>query len=115
LRKYGFSLDELVFEEKGDLSLAVDPKERWAQEHPEAFPVEIMTAPQEVLLRVPGLGPVSAKRICSWRRKGSFRGPEDLRKAGLLLKKAAPYLLLKGRPLVDRPLQLTLSFDQASA
>ena len=38
LRKYGFSLDEFVFERAGHLSLTVDPKERWAQEHPEAFP-----------------------------------------------------------------------------
>ena len=115
LRKYGFSLGELVFERTGDLSLEVDPKERWAREHPEAFPVEIMTAPQEILLRVPGLGPVSAKRICTGRRQGGFRGPEDLRKTGLLLKKAAPYLLLKGRPLLDRPSQLALPFDRASA
>jgi predicted DNA-binding helix-hairpin-helix protein len=115
LRKFGFSLDELVFERTGHLSLTVDPKERWAQEHPEAFPIEIMTAPQEILIRVPGLGPVSARRICSGRRQGGFRGPEDLRKTGLLLKKAAPYLLLKGRPLLDRPSQLALPFDQASA
>jgi predicted DNA-binding helix-hairpin-helix protein len=108
LRKYGFSLDELVFEETGDLSLAVDPKERWAQRHPEAFPVEIMTAPREALLRVPGLGPVSVKRICSWRRQGSVLAPEDLRKAGLLLKKAAPYLLLRGRPLARGPAQPAL-------
>jgi predicted DNA-binding helix-hairpin-helix protein len=103
-------LDELVFEETGDLSLTVDPKERWAQEHPEAFPVEIMTAPKERLLRVPGLGPLSAKRICSWRRQGGFRGPEDLRKAGLLLKKATPYLLLKGRALIPEPSQPALPF-----
>ena len=108
LRKYGFSLDELVFEETGDLSLKVDPKERWAQEHPEAFPVEIMTAPPEVLLRVPGLGPVSAKRIHAWRRQGGLRDPEDLRKAGLLWRKAAPYLLLKGKPLSGRTSQPAL-------
>jgi len=115
LRKYGFSLDEFVFERAGHLSLTVDPKERWAQDHPEAFPVEIMTAPPEILLRVPGLGPVSAKRICSWRRKGSFRGPEDLRKSGLILKKAAPYLLLNGRPLPGQPSQPNLPFGRASA
>jgi len=115
LRKYGFSLDEFVFERAGHLSLTVDPKERWAQDHPEAFPVEIMTAPPEILLRVPGLGPVSAKRICSWRRKGGFRGPEDLRKSGLILKKAAPYLLLNGRPLPGQPSQPNLPFGRASA
>jgi predicted DNA-binding helix-hairpin-helix protein len=108
LRKYGFSLDELVFEQSGDLSLTVDPKERWAQEHPETFPVEIMTAPQEVLLRVPGLGPVSARRIHAWRRQGSLTGPKDLRKAGLVMKKAAPYILLKGNPLSGQISQPTL-------
>jgi predicted DNA-binding helix-hairpin-helix protein len=114
LRKYGFSLEELVFEGKGDLSLTVDPKERWAQEHPEWFPVEVLTAPQEVLLRVPGLGPVSARRICSWRRKGSFQGPRDLRKAGLVLKKAAPYLLLKGKPVRGATAQSSLPFGGTS-
>jgi len=115
LRKYGFSLDELIFDRAGHLSLAVDPKERWAQRHPEAFPVEVMTAPPEILVRVPGLGPVSAKRICSGRLQGGFRGPEDLRKTGLLLKKAAPYLLLNGKPLVGRPSQPSLPFDRAYA
>jgi len=114
LRKYGFGLDELVFEGTGDLSLKVDPKERWAQEHAEWFPVEILTAPQELLLRVPGLGPVSAKRICSWRRQNGLRGPDDLRKAGLVLKKAAPYLLLKGKPLPIQPSQLALPFSSDS-
>jgi predicted DNA-binding helix-hairpin-helix protein len=113
LRKYGFALEEFVFEGTGDLSLTVDPKERWAQEHPEWFPIEILTAPQELLLRVPGLGPVSAKRICSWRRKGSFQGPQDLRKAGLVLKKAAPYLLLNGKPVLGATVQPALPFDRA--
>lgn len=111
LRKYGFSLEELVFEETGDLSLTVDPKERWAREHPEAFPVEIMKAPQELLLRVPGLGPVSAKRICAWRRQGGFRDAGDLRKTGLLVNRAAPYLLLHGRPIVGRSSQPALPFE----
>jgi predicted DNA-binding helix-hairpin-helix protein len=115
LRKYGFSLDELVFENSGDLSLTVDPKERWAQEHPEAFPVEVLTAARELLLRVPGVGPVSARRICSWRREGGLQGPDDLRKAGLVLKKAAPYILLKGRALSSQTSQLALPFDRASA
>lgn len=113
LRKYGFSLDELVFEKNGDLSLTVDPKERWAQEHPEAFPVEVTTAPLETLLRVPGVGPVSARRICSWRRQGGFQGPEDLGKAGLVLRKAAPYLLLRGKRLQSRSPQPALPFDRA--
>jgi predicted DNA-binding helix-hairpin-helix protein len=110
LRKYGFSLEEIVFEPTGDLSLTVDPKERWAQAHPEWFPVEVLTAPREILLRVPGVGPVSAGRICSWRRKGGFQGPQDLRKSGLILKKAAPYLLLKGKPLPGQTPQPALPF-----
>ena len=104
----------VVFEGSGDLSLMVDPKERWAQEHPEWFPVEILTAPKEVLLRVPGLGPVSARRICSGRRKGSFQGSQDLRKTGLVLKKAAPYLLLRGKPVQGVAAQPALPFGGAS-
>ena len=99
LRRYGFSFDELVFEPTADLSLEVDPKQQWALDHPEYFPVEILKAPLELLLRVPGIGPVSVKRICTLRIKGLVHSPEDLRKAGVVMKRTAPYVMLDGKPL----------------
>ena len=70
LRKYGFSADEIVLDELGNLPLDADPKQTWASRHPEFFPVEVNKAPLEDLLRVPGLGPVSARahrREPHWR------------------------------------------------
>jgi len=110
LRRYGFRFEELVFEPDGNLSLSLDPKSGWAMRNPAAFPVEVEQAPREILLRVPGIGPVTAKRICSWRKKGSFQGPEDLRRAGVILKRAAPYLLLKGKTLPSPDPQPDLPF-----
>lgn len=68
LRQYRFDAAELVFDDQGNFSLACDPKEMWAQRHPEFFPVRIQTADREALLRVPGLGPVSVARILALRR-----------------------------------------------
>jgi predicted DNA-binding helix-hairpin-helix protein len=113
LRRYGFAFEELVFEEDGNLSLKVDPKFRWALTHPGLFPVEVQNAPRDLLLRVPGIGPVAAGRICAWRRQGSFQGLEDLRKAGVLVKRAAPYLLLRGKSLTAEDAQPLLPFPPA--
>ena len=110
LRRYGFRFEELVFEQDGNLSTSVDPKFRWALLNPEVFPVEIQEAPRELLLRVPGIGPVAARRICSWRKQGSFQGTEDLRKAGVIVKRAAPYLLIRGRSLRGLEPQPSLPF-----
>ena len=100
LRKYGFSLDDLVFDEKGNLPREADPKLMWALAHPERFPVEVNRASREELLRVPGIGPRSASRIVRLRRRGKFRHLSDLRKIGVVVKRAAPFVLLDGkRPL----------------
>ena len=56
-----------MYEADGRLSLAVDPKKRWAEAHPERFPVRARTAEREELLRVPGLGPLTVKRILAAR------------------------------------------------
>jgi len=56
------------FDERGQLSLEIDPKEAWARCHPEAFPVDVNRASRLELLRVPGLGPVTVNRIVQRRR-----------------------------------------------
>jgi predicted DNA-binding helix-hairpin-helix protein len=77
----------------------------FAQAHPELFPVELNRASREELLRVPGLGPQSVRRILRWRRRGTIRELEDLKKAGAIAQRAASFLLLDGkRPPHQLPL-----------
>ena len=91
-RKYGFEESDIVFDENGNLSLATDPKDAWALGHPEVFPVNVNSAPKFELLRVPGLGPVTVKRILERRRISRIRYIEDVGKVGVRLKKASKYL-----------------------
>jgi predicted DNA-binding helix-hairpin-helix protein len=93
MRKYGFAASEMVFGDDGRLSLEADPKEAWAKGHPERFPVDVNCAGKLELLRVPGLGPVSVKRILERRKQGRLGGIEDIGKVGALLLKAEGYLV----------------------
>ncbi len=70
-RWYGFEESEL-FETQNNLDEDIDPKTAWALRHPEFFPVELMTADLLQLLRVPGIGPRSARRILDLRKSGSL-------------------------------------------
>ena len=97
LRYYHFSADELPFDSDGQLRTDVDPKAAWAQKHPERFPVEVNAAPLDELLRVPGVGPTSARAIIQARRGGKLAEIGDLRKLGARADRAAPYVTLAGR------------------
>jgi predicted DNA-binding helix-hairpin-helix protein len=66
-RRYGFNLSDIYFDATGGLSLETDPKQMWANRHPEFFPVNINRADKNLLLRVPGIGPLGAKRILKMR------------------------------------------------
>ena len=92
LRKYAFTEPDIIFEKDGNLSLVTDPKEAWAVSHPEFFPLHINKAPKFSLLRVPGLGPVTVKRILQQRKQGRIRSIEDVGKAGVRLENAKKYL-----------------------
>lgn len=96
LRFYGFTADELLDEKHPDFNPMLDPKCYWALNHLEQFPVEVMHADYERLLRVPGIGPTSAKRIISARRSTHLRF-EDLKKLGVVLKRAQFFLTCDGR------------------
>lgn len=96
-RHYGFSLSEIVFDPQGNLPLKHDPKMVWSLAHPENFPVEVNKADLKELLRVPGIGPKSAKRIVSERRQGRLSLLKDLAKMGVVTKKAARFILMNGR------------------
>ena len=93
MRKYGFSPDEIPFESNGGLSLTHDPKEMWAQRHPEFFPVNVNRASKWDLLRVPGLGPVVVNRIMKRRKDGGIiRIISELGRVGKVLGKAERYV-----------------------
>ena len=96
LRFYGFRANELLDDNAPDFDPALDPKCCWALRHPEFFPVEVNRADYEALLRVPGIGVVSAKRILVARRSGALRA-EDLKKLGVVMKRAQYFLTCGGR------------------
>jgi predicted DNA-binding helix-hairpin-helix protein len=97
MRQYGFAFDDLVFDEEGNLPAEGDPKQMWADRHPERFPVEINRADRHELMRVPGIGPTSADRIVTLRRQSPLRSLHDLASVGAVSQRAAPYVLLNGR------------------
>ena len=96
LRFYGFGARELLDEKRPFFNVLLDPKEDWAVRHLEFFPVEINKAPLDVLLRVPGIGVKSAKRIVAARRSAKL-GFMDLKKAGVVLKRAVFFITCCGR------------------
>ncbi|MED4958682.1 putative DNA modification/repair radical SAM protein [Paenibacillus macerans] len=98
LRFYGFEAKELLDEHTPNFNLFMDPKCHWALNHIERFPVEINKAPYEELLRVPGIGVRSAKRIVAARRTArlDFSG---LKKLGVVLKRAQYFIICSGRRL----------------
>ena len=97
LRYYGFAANEVVFESDGNLPLANDPKVAWALAHREHFPLEITTASFDSLVRVPGIGVVTARRIVNERRATTFRDLADLKRIGVQINRAAGFLALRGR------------------
>ena len=96
LRFYGFSASELLSDDQPDFDPLLDPKCTWALRHPAFFPVEVMTAGYETLLRVPGIGPTGARRICAARRQSRLR-PEDLKKLGVVMKRAQFFITCGGK------------------
>ncbi len=93
MRKYGFKDGEIVFDPQGRLSLDADPKEVWAQNHPEIFPLDVNRASRQELLRVPGLGPLTVSRILKQRAEARIRRLGDIGRVGVRLRKAGSYLI----------------------
>ena len=96
LRFYGFRAEELLEEQTPSFDDRLDPKCCWALRHPEFFPVEVNHADYEALLRIPGVGVVSARRILAARRVGPLR-IEQLPKLGVVMKRAQYFLTASGR------------------
>jgi len=95
LRFYGFRADEILDEFNPNLSAELDPKCAWAVRNPHLFPVDVNSAPYEMLLRVPGIGVLSAKRIMT-ARKHTRLTYDNLKKIGVVLKRAKYFIITYG-------------------
>lgn len=96
LRFYGFKADELLSESQPNFNVMLDPKCDWAIRHLEEFPVEINRADYYTLLRVPGMGVKSANRVLA-ARKSAILGFDDLKKIGVVLKRAMYFITCSGK------------------
>lgn len=104
LRFYGFQADELLSEDKPNFNEQLDPKCDWALRHLDLFPVEIQTAPYDLILRIPGVGPRSAGRIMKARRFGSLDF-DTLKKMGVVLKRAHYFITCQGKMMYHTPIE----------
>ncbi len=104
LRFYGFQAEELLDEKHPFFNVLLDPKEDWAVKHLDQFPVEVNRASYEMLLRVPGIGVKSARRIVAARRSVRLRF-EDLKKIGVVLKRALYFITCDGRMMYPTKLE----------
>jgi predicted DNA-binding helix-hairpin-helix protein len=96
-RDYGFDLEDMPFDQTGNLPRAIDPKLAWAEQHLAETPVELNRAQKSELLRVPGLGPIGAQRIIEARRQGTLGDVMHLHQLGLRTKPMEPFILFDGR------------------
>ena len=96
IRFYGFEADEILNPDEPNFSPALDPKCNWAIRNLNLFPVEINTADYSMLLRVPGIGTQSAFRICRARKTSSIQY-EDLKRMGIVLKRAKYFITCNGK------------------
>lgn len=96
LRFYEFSAEEILSDDAPDFDLYLDPKACWALRHPGLFPVEVNRASYHMLLRVPGIGVTSAKRIYA-ARKRAWLSYDTLKRLGVVLKRAKYFITCKGK------------------
>ena len=96
LRYYGFEAKELLSEDSPNFNVLFDPKCNWALKHLDNFPVEVNKADYYTLLRVPGIAHKSASRIIK-ARKTTVLGFDDLKKMGVVLKRALYFLTCNGK------------------
>ncbi len=94
MRFYGFGVDEITrATDDGMLDLAIDPKLAWALKNREVFPLNVNAAPKELLLRVPGFGTKTVKRLLQARRTSRLRY-EDMLRMGAIMNKAKAFVCL---------------------
>lgn len=91
MRFYQFSVDEIVNDAHPDLDLSVDPKLSYALRNPQIFPIDVNSADHHMLLRIPGVGPKSAKMILAARRFRKLNS-QHLRRIGVVMKRAQYFI-----------------------
>lgn len=96
LRFYGFKAEELLDETHPNFNNILDPKCEWALRHLDKFPVEINKANYFTLIRVPGIGVISAKKIIKARRNFELNF-DSLKNLGITLKRAKYFITCKGK------------------
>ncbi len=116
LRVYGFSADEveLALDNEGGYSLSEDPKATIAARRPWLYPLDVNKASYEELLRVPGIGPTSARRIVDARAEHSIDSLAQLRKMRVATGRAAGYIWFKGMLREERQLSFLAQLDEAA-
>jgi predicted DNA-binding helix-hairpin-helix protein len=102
-RDYGFDLEEMPFDQAGNLPLDIDPKLAWAEANLTHAPVEVNRADRQDLLRIPGVGLKSALAIMGARRHGLLRDIQDLQAIGVATRRLKPYVLLDGKRPTYQP------------
>lgn len=100
LRFYGFNADDLLNDEHPNFNTLLDPKCEWALRHLEEFPVDINKADYYTLLKVPGIGVISAKRIIRARRKFNLHF-DNLKGLGIVLKRAIYFITCDGKYYIN--------------
>ena len=97
LRQYEFKVDEILNDETPNFNPYLDPKCNWAVNNMSLFPMDVNKAPLNDLLRVPGIGPTTARRIVTARRTGKLGLPE-LKRIGVVLKRAKYFIITTDQP-----------------
>ncbi len=92
MRQYGFKENDFFFDNTGNFSIEKDPKQVWADLHPDFFPININRMGKEELLRVPGLGIISVRKILKFRKIHNIRDISDIGIKGKLGEKASRYI-----------------------
>ncbi|HQW54363.1 MAG TPA: helix-hairpin-helix domain-containing protein, partial [Acinetobacter sp.] len=105
MRFYGFEVNEIVNEKHPHLDLDIDPKLSWALRHPEQFPVDLNRADYRMILRVPGIGVKSAKKIVQARRFGKIH-QDLLKKLGVAYQRAKFFIRCEDSPSFQKELSV---------
>ncbi len=97
MRFYDFEFKDFYFDGKGNLDLDLDPKLMYAVRNPQLFPVEVNRASFAQLLKVPGIGPKSARKILEVRRQYRIKSPTELKNMGISLKRCQRFITISGK------------------
>ncbi|MGE5677607.1 MAG: putative DNA modification/repair radical SAM protein [Pseudomonadota bacterium] len=97
MRFYDFKFEDFYFDNSGNFDTELDPKLMYAVRNPQLFPVEVNRASYEQLLKVPGIGPKSARKIIDIRRQYRIKSPAELKNMGISLKRSQSFITISGK------------------